>query len=311
MSILVITPILKRHLDELSSKFPNEEFKYVPLNEVCDDDIKKAEIVFGQLTPEQINQHKNVKWVQLSFAGYDPYLNKGIRDDVILTSSVGAYNLVLAEYALGGILILQKNFHLYMNNQRKHIWENMGEIQSIAQSKALIIGLGHAGAALAEKLNALGCKVDGIRKNKNKQVEYVNKIYGLEDLNTIIGNYNIIVVSISGSEETHNILNKSNLTLCQKDSIIVNFGRGYVIDDIALADILKEKKIRGCVLDVTYPEPLPSDHPLWDMENAIITPHTAGGFQLESTIDSVVDIFAENLKLYKENKELNNIIKEL
>ena len=127
-------------------------------------------------------------------------------------------------------------------------------------------------------------------------------------LNSVIGNYNIIVITVPGSPETTHMINEKNLKLCRPDTIIVNVGRGYEIDNMALYEAIKEKRIYGCALDVTEPEPLPSNHPLWDEDNAIITPHIAGGMQLESTVDNVVDIFIKNLAHYRAGEKLINRI---
>lgn len=310
MNILVIDIVKERHIKKLKECFPKDDFVFTTKKELKDYQIESSEIIFGQIPPEKINQFTNIKWIQFPFAGFDPYVGKGIRKDVLLSSSVGAYNLVLAEYVIGAIFILQRKFNLYFLNQRKSIWKDMGPIQSVSQSNALIIGLGSAGSTLAKKLYALGCKVDGIRRTKGLKIEGVNNIYGPEELNSIIGNYNIIVITIPGSKETTYMINEDNLSLCRQDAIIVNVGRGYVIDNMALAKAVEKNNIFGCALDVTDPEPLPKNHPLWKMDNVIITPHVAGGLQLGSTRDAVVDIFIDNLPRYKKGQALVNPIKE-
>ena len=115
-------------------------------------------------------------------------------------------------------------------------------------------------------------------------------------------------MSLPGTKLTAKIINRETLKLMKKDAVIINVGRGSAIDTDALCDALEDGRLLGAALDVTDPEPLPRDHRLWKIKNAVITPHVSGGYSLQETYERIVKICADNLEAYMNGRELINIV---
>ena len=118
----------------------------------------------------------------------------------------------------------------------------------------------------------------------------------------------IVALSLPGNQDTYHLLNEERIAMLKPGAVVMNVGRGITIDTEALTRALQEKRIAGVALDVTDPEPLPADHPLWDMENVILTPHVSGGFSLPETLEQILNICIENLECYLVQRPLRNIV---
>ena len=148
-------------------------------------------------------------------------------------------------------------------------------------------------------MKALGSRVIGIRRNVSSKPEFIDELYTMDQLDEVLPKVDFAVFILPSTPATHHIMDERRLRLMKPGSYLINAGRGDAVDCDALDKVLREGvSLAGCALDVTEPEPLPADHPLWDAPRTIITPHSAGKFHLQETFERIVRITGENLEKY-------------
>ena len=206
--------------------------------------------------------------------------------------------MAISEHLIAMLFALQKRLDIYQNQQKDHHWEKQTHMMVTEGSHVLVIGLGDIGTTFARKMKALGAHVTGIRKSRKPKPEYVDAQYTMEALPELLPQADIVALSLPGYSDTKGVIGEKELHLMKENTILLNVGRGTAIDSLALAKALQEGAIYGAGLDVTDPEPLPEDHPLWDARNVIITPHISGNMSLEHTREESVDLFCRNLERY-------------
>ncbi len=228
--------------------------------------------------------------------------------DVLLTSGAGAYGLAVSEYMLACSLSLARRFPEYARRQGAHNWKPVGNITSIEGSTVIVLGMGDIGGRYAQKMKALGAYVIGFRKTNKNKPDYVDEQYTMDRLPEMIGRADIVAMVLPGTEETDNLMDKEMLRRMKKGSFLINAGRGSAVDLTALRAALDEGRLAGAALDVTSPEPLPADDPLWDYENVLITPHVAGNLWLRQTVLNILHIAGNNLARYLNGEPLDHVV---
>lgn len=227
----------------------------------------------GVFLTHPITKFTNLKYVQLTSAGYDRvdmnYINS---HNIIIKNARGVYSKPIAEYVMCGILELYKNSKFFIKNQINHVWEKDRNLREINGETVCIIGCGSVGIECAKKLSGFDCDVYGIdltcKKNK-----WFKKIESIENIKKILSKSDIVIITVPLSEKTYHMFNKDIFNIMKEDSILVNVSRGMIVNTEDLIDAL-EKKLYGAVLDVFEEEPLENSE-LWDMKNVIITPHNS------------------------------------
>lgn len=294
-----------------------EEWKLVFANDVSEREnqreCSRAHIIIGQPDIEQLAKNSNLEWVQMTWAGTDKYTcQPGFPKHVQLTNASGAFGMIMSEYAIGAILALYRRFPQYWQQQKEHIWLDAGSEESLYGKTILLLGTGDIGSNLAKRLEVFGAYNIGVRRDASKVVEGIHEMHGFEDLDELLARADIVACSLPNKPQTRGLLYKERLLLMKKDAVLLNMGRGSLIDTDALVEVLETGHLRGVVLDVMNPEPLPKEHKLWDMDRVMLTPHIAGPSiaHCEATQDRIVDICCENIKLYLQGKPLRNRIEE-
>ncbi len=308
MKILVTLPLDERQKNRLEMNFKHQEFVYCLAEDVTKEVIRDAEVILGNLDPAFLQYAEELKWLQLNNAGTEGFCDGALSKGVMLTNATGAYGLAISEHMIGVLFELQKKLNLYEKNQREHLWKKEGHVQVIEGSRVLVIGLGDIGTAFARKMKALGCRTTGIKRREGRKPEGVDDLYTLERLDLELPKADIVALSLPGNEDTRHILNEERIALLKKNAVVINVGRGITVDTEALTRALQEGRIAGACLDVTDPEPLPPEHPLWEMENVILTPHVSGGYSLPETLERILTICIENLECYVVKRPLRNLI---
>ena len=305
--ILVVIPVTEERRAALEAAAPNEEFFYRSQAEVTLEDVQKADILIGNVPSRFLKDCPRLKWMQLSSAGHDPYNQEGVLPKgCLLTSAVGAYGLSVSEHALALLMAMNRKLHLYCHNQEKALWHDEGSVQSIEGSIILVLGVGDIGYDFARKAKAMGAYLIGTKRSIDEKPDCLDELHTLAELDTLLPRADVVAVCLPGSPQTHHLIDAGRLALMKPDSILVNVGRGSVVDTDALCAALQAHRLGGACVDVTDPEPLPADHPLWHCENAMITPHVAGSFRLPATLDRIAAIGCKNLKNYFSKKPLIN-----
>ena len=308
MKILVALPLNERQKEKLEQNFRHQEFIYCLPEELTEEKLSDVEIILGNVPPEILKYAKALKWLQLNNAGTEGYCDGALPEEVLLTNATGAYGLAISEHMVGMLFELQKKLNLYSRNQWEHVWRSEGHVRLIEGSRVLVIGLGDIGTAFAQKMKGLGCRTIGIKRREARKPEGVDDLFLMDRLEKQLPLADIVALCLPGNQDTFHLLNEERLAMLKQSAVVLNVGRGITIDTEALVRALQEGRIAGAALDVTDPEPLPAAHPLWDMDNVILTPHISGSFLLPETLEKILHICIENLECYLVKRPLRNVV---
>ena len=310
--ILVTVPLEERHVDMLKEAAPNCEFKFgdfMGKENITEEDVQWAEIILGNVDAKHIKGSEKLLWLQTNSAGVEPYLGSGVlANHTKLTNATGAYGLAISEHMLGMYLEVIKKLNLYRDAQLKEEWGTQGSVKSIYGATVLVLGMGDIGGEFAMRCKALGAYVIGVRRKDAQKPDYADEVYLTEELDNILPRADVVAISLPGTKETQNMFDSERISKMKDGAVILNVGRGTIIDMEALCDALESGKLLGAGLDVTNPEPLPKGHRLWQIPTAVVTPHISGYYHLQETHERIVRIFAENLKKFFKGEELKNSI---
>jgi len=273
------------------------------------ENVREADVILGIPDPAFLCDAKKLKWLQINWAGTDAYTkNNCLGENVVLTNATGAFGPAMSEHMLAAALALMKRLHLYRDNMAEHIWQERDESVMFDGAVVLTVGLGDIGGCFAMKAKALGAYNIVVRHTKLDKPDWVDEIFLDEDLDKLIPRADIVALSMPNTDITKGMFDRRRIGLMKKDAILINVGRGNAVDTVALAEALNGKNIAGASIDVSDPEPLVPDHPLWGCENALITPHISGLSKMKKTYERIVDIFVENLRRYSNGQPLMNVV---
>ncbi len=256
----------------------------------------------------------NLRWVHTSAAGVDGFEGSGLLGGPFtLTTSNGLHRLQMAEYITTMMLMLARNMPMYLKAQAEHRWlgpRDRPNPTEIGGKTLSILSLGNIGDEAAKRAKAFGMRVIGTRRSVTleqaaNKPSYVDELLPVSEKNTLISQADYLLLSLPLTGETRGMLGEKELRSMKPTSFVINISRGAIIDEAAITRALKEGWIAGAALDVFTTEPLPAESPLWDLPNAIITPHVSGPSEHYS--DRCVDIFCQNLERYVAGEALLNV----
>jgi Phosphoglycerate dehydrogenase and related dehydrogenases len=271
------------------------------------DLLSRADVIIGNPSESELGCCHNLKWLQTRTAGVDMYLKPGVLPHGCrLTSASGGYGTAISEYLLAVTLALHKQLHRYRDCQLRHEWQAATDIRCIKDSNVLVIGTGDIGSQYAKKINALGANVFGVRRTVAEVPEYFKKMVPLGEMDGLLPLADTIVLALPANKDSIGLFNAERFSKVKKGALLINVGRGSLVDTEALMDALDAGAIAGAALDVTDPEPLPASHPLWDYENVILTPHAAGGEYFGVIYDDTIRVCLSNLERYLLGQEPKN-----
>ena len=274
-------------------------------------EFEKIEIIFGEPGYSTIQSMKNLRWIQMSFAGANKYTSlSNFPGDIVLTSASGAYGYVISEYIVSGILALIRKLFLYREQLKNGGFHKIEEDDTLEGKRVLILGTGNIGQETAKKLRCFGCYTVGMCRIMANKSEDFDEVHTIDNLDDQLQNADVVVIALPGTAETAGMFDAKRMEKMKKDAILVNVGRGVIVNTEDLVNALQKGLLKGAVLDVTDPEPLPQKHPLRDMENVLLTPHISGITWGENkfTRKRILDIFCENLKRDKNNETKKNVV---
>ncbi len=261
--------------------------------------LTDAEIVFGQSAFLAQNSPR-LRWLCTPSAGVDQFLTPGVftSPDAVLTNSSGAYGVTIAEHIVMLALEILRRQMDYSAIVRRREWARDLPVRSIKGSRVTLLGTGDIGQETALRLRAFGpAWLVGVnRGGKNPQALF-DRVIQQSQLDTVLPETDILVISLPGTQKTRHMLDARRLALLPDRALVINVGRGSVIDQKALeAELRAERLYAG--LDVFEREPLPADDPLWDCPNLLMAPHVAGNMTLPYTKDRIVALFLEDFENY-------------
>lgn len=307
--ILNLLPLTPEEKAAFEAAAPDACHLYAGRRTATPEQYAKATIVFGWPRAKDLAGCENLQWFQTMWAGSDEYTSSGLfPETAILTGSAGSNSQSVAEHMLACLMALCRKLPQCRDNQLQHKWVDLGNMKTISGATVLVVGAGNIGSAFAARCRGLGAHTVGLKRTVTGPVEGFDAVYPMEQLEQLLPQADVVALSLPHSAATTHLINSRRLELMKADAILLNAGRGSAVDQQALADALAAGKLWGAALDVTDPEPLPEDHPLWSTPNLLITPHLAGGMRLEITRKNCVEMALSNLKRYLAGEPLHNVV---
>ncbi len=249
----------------------------------------------------------HVRWVHARWAGLDSLLfPELVERDVLLTNGSGVYSQSLGEFALAAVLYFAKDFPRMRRNQRAEKWEPF-DLDEIAGQTAGIVGYGDIGRAVAQRLRAMGLHVLAVKRHfPDAPDPLVEQFYHPQKMAEMLGRCDYVVVCAPLTPETRHMVGAAQFAAMKPSAVIINVGRGPVVDQAALVQALQEGRIRGAGLDVFEQEPLPPGDPLWAIENVLVSPHTAD--HTRDWVDQAMQFFLRQYERFAKGEPLENVV---
>ncbi|MET3902984.1 D-2-hydroxyacid dehydrogenase [Paenarthrobacter sp. 4246] len=247
-----------------------------------------------------------LKWVHVSAAGVSQLLfDDLITSDVAYTNSRGVLSRAIAEFALGFVLDIAKDSQGSLKLQQGRRWQHR-VTRKVQGQRALVVGTGSIGREIAALFNAAGLRVSGAGRRSRPGDRCFEEIHSSKHLALVVREFDYVVLAAPLTDDTKGLVDRDVLSAMKPTAHLINVGRGELVHTDALVDALRSGSIAGAALDVVHPEPLPAEHPLWTMDNVIITPHMSGDTQ--DYLDDLAKLFVENLKRFSRGEPLQNMV---
>ena len=319
MNVLVLLPLSDVQKTRLEAAAPEAKLVYT-VSEVSgaglsidtdatDEQIAAADVIVGNIPCGRLAAAGELKLLQLNSAGFDNYLAAGtLPAQTVLASGVGAYGQAVSEHLFAMVLSLMKRLPDYRDAQRERAWADLGPVSTMREARVVVLGTGDIGSHFARLCQAMGAHVTGVRRRLGSIPDGFNAVRTLRALPDLLPEADVVASFLPSTDATRGLADKTFFASMKQGAYFANGGRGDLVDIAALDEALRSGHLGGAALDVTSPEPLPQDSPLWDAPNAFITPHVSGGFHLATVLDNVVDIAAENLRHLTADEPIRNAV---
>lgn len=272
--------------------------------------LGRAEISFGfdwWAPADMLRNCGRLRWLQATSSGIGGVLQRtGLADaDVVFTTAAGVHAVPLAEFAVAGVLHLIKGVRELLARQHAHRWiRYSGSL--LAGRRVGVVGLGAVGRRIVSVFHALGAVVVGVgRPGREYALPAGVVLADTTTLDEVLRDCDVLVLSCPLTQQTYHLLDGTRLALLPRTAIVVNVSRGSVIEEPALVEALGSGRLAGAVLDVFEAEPLPVDSPLWDMDNVVVSPHSASTVGSENA--ALTDLFIDNLTRWRDGRPLRNV----
>jgi phosphoglycerate dehydrogenase-like enzyme len=300
---------------KLQSDFPNLRVINLDDYNAIDAELRDTDIAIGwAFRPQQIRAARKLRWIHSTAAAVHTLMFPELIDSgIILTNARDVHGPVVAEHVIALIFALAKKIPQAVRMQQKHawgqhnIWEAPPQTREIAGATLGLIGLGTIGREVARHANGLGMKVIAARENPQKGApEGIRQVFPSSQLEKLLIQSDFVVLCAPVTSLTRNLIDAAGLAQMKPDAYLINVGRGELIDEPALIDVLRNHRIAGAALDVFEKEPLPADSAFWDLDNLLITPHTAG--LSHQMWERHYVLFTENLRRYLSGQPLLAVV---
>jgi phosphoglycerate dehydrogenase-like enzyme len=269
--------------------------------------IGNANAYFGKLTPNILEMGKKLRWVQATSAGLDGYYFPELqKSKLTVTNLRGIYSDVIADHVFSLVTAFARGLHYYLRNQSKGKWEKGMPVIHLAGATLGVVGLGGIGLAVAERGPAFGMRVLGMDPAPKGNPAFIDRIYLPDELKELIRESDFLVICTPHTVETQGLFDADMFGAMKNTAILINVGRGEVVNLQSLTEALQSRQIGGAGLDVYEEEPLSKGHPLWAMENVILTPHVAGiSPQIDKRRKALI---VENVRRFCAGEPLLNVV---
>ena len=301
--------------ERLRQAFPNVEVVHLSDYKSLSEHIPDTEILIAwSVRPEQIRSARKLRWIHSPAAAVHQLMfPELVESDIALTNAREIHGPVVAEHVIAQILALAKKLPDAIRFQQKHawaqekLWNELPRVREIAGATLGLVGVGSIGREVATRAAALGMRVIAVREHPEKGTpEGVESVLATSQLNHLLAQSDYVVLAAPVTPSTSRLINAERLVRMKPEGCLINVSRGPLIDHEALAGALRARQLAGAALDVFPEEPLASDSPLWDLENLLITPHTAA--LTEKLWLRHYDLIQENLRRYLANEPLLAVV---
>ncbi|MCC6315698.1 MAG: D-2-hydroxyacid dehydrogenase [Thermomicrobiales bacterium] len=265
--------------------------------------------VLWQVRPEWLEAAPRLRWIHVGGAGVDNLpLTEIARHGVTLTNNSGIHVPNMPEHQLALMLAFARGLPRLMRAQTRHEWRDEAtarEVFDLAGQTLLLVGMGEVGLGAGERAAALGMRVLGVRRRPDLPTpSFIERVYGVDALSEALPEADHVAIGLPLTEETTGLFGPEAFAAMKPGAYLYNLGRGPIVDTDALIAALVDGRLAGAGLDVTEPEPLPADSPLWDMDNVIITAHTSGASP--HYWERATPLIEENIRRYRAGEALRN-----
>ncbi len=278
--------------------------------------VRHAEAYFGFGIPRLLFlENRRLRWVHSAAAGVGSALYpEMVESDVLLSNSAGVHAIPIAEYVVAGILYFFRGLDIAAAQQREAHWDKQlfvadnSPVREVSGARILVVGAGGIGTECATRLTGLGARCVGIRRRPELGApDGFERVAGPDAIDAELALADVVILAAPLTKENSGLLTDARLNSLQKGAILVNVARGALVDEAALARRLADGRLRGAVLDVFHEEPLATDSPLWQLRNALLTPHISpvspGRFWPRA-----LDVFCDNWRRYHRGEPLRNLV---
>ena len=315
MQILILLALPEKvrmqYYDHIRTRFPEVSINMVDHHTKVDPHIGSADVLvtFGPMMADHVlAKAANLKWIQALGTGIDGIVDQpSLRREVLVTNMHGFHGAPVSEAALLSMLALSRDLPRALRSQRERRWVRFAA--TLIRGKTVgIFGIGAIAEELAPRCKAMGMTVVGITSAK-RSLACFDEMFGRDELVAAVRDVDYLVLLTPYTPETRHIVNAAVFAAMKPSCFLVNLARGGVVDEAALIEALREKRIAGAALDVFTREPLPEDHPFWGMDNVIITTHQGGFF--DEYPAHALPVVENNLRkfLIGDLKNMVNIVK--
>jgi phosphoglycerate dehydrogenase-like enzyme len=285
--------------------------------------VREAQVYFGfGLHPALLEAAPRLRWVQSAAAGVRALLTPQLLSrGIVVTNAAGVMAMPMSEHVLAGTMHFLRGFDVALAQQRARLWDRDPWVdptaraaggfrgpREVGECRVLIVGVRGIGAAVAQRFAALGAVCVGVRRRTTMiPPPDFTHVVGMDGLDAELGRADVIVLAAPSTPETERLLDARRLGLLRPQAIVVNVGRGALLDEAALAAALAEGRLRGAVLDVADVEPLPEGSPLWGLPNVLLTPHVSATSPVLFW-PRMLDVFLDNWARWRRGAPLRNVV---
>lgn len=266
--------------------------------------VADAEVIYAWKFPADLYaKAPRLRWVQAMGAGVEWVLVPELPAGVVVTRVPGVFGPWMREYVLGWCLRVTQKMATYRAAQRERRWREEIRPERLGGKTMVVVGLGDIGRAIAAGARALGTRVIGVSRSGRRARE-ADRVHPLRGLRRALAEGDFVVLVLPLTAETRGRIGADELAAMRPTAWLLNVGRGAVVDETALLTALRQRRIAGAVLDVFAEEPLPADHPLWSLDNVVVTPHISG----PSTPPEIAPVFNDNLARWLAGRPLRHVV---
>jgi phosphoglycerate dehydrogenase-like enzyme len=297
---------VSEYAEELRERLPDRDVRHARTPKEERELIADAPVVAGMELDEDLLAHAEaMKLFACAYAGTGHLPLDALEDrEVAVTNASGVHGPNIGEHVVGNLLVFARQLHEGWRRQQNREWRHF-RARELQDSTVTVVGLGAIGKSVVQRLQGFGVETIGVRYTPEKGGP-TDEVVGFDsdEFHEALARTDYLVLACPLTETTRGLVGSAEFETLPPESVLVNVARGPVVETDALVSALRKEHIRGAALDVTEPEPLPEDHPLWNFENCLITPHNSG--YTPEYYSRLADIVAENVRRLEVGEELEN-----